>query len=605
MNTMSFRDVEVTSGYLFNKQELNRKTTINAVYNRFDETGRVAAFNFDYAEGISDPQKKPHIYWDSDIAKWIEGAAYIIKKHPDPALESKVDAIVEKIKANQGEDGYFNVYYTVIEPGKRFTVRNNHELYCAGHLMEAAVAYADATGKKDFLSCMEKYADYIWQVFVEEKSAAFATPGHEEIELALVKMYRFTGKKKYLDLAAFFINTRGTTDENDYIVRDKNNQSHLPVREQTEAVGHAVRAMYLYTGMAMLAKETGDKELISACKTLWEDVVLRKMYVTGGLGSIYIGEGFTSPYDLPNDTAYAETCAGIALAFFSQAMLALENDGKYADIIERVVYNGVLSGLSLDGKAFFYENPLEITRNDRFKSSRGSRRLSITQRMACFETSCCPPNISRLLATIGNYIYGIDSDTLYVNQFLSSTLAAHGITCKQETTYPNGNTITVKAMGVAKVAIRIPAWCDRFQLSKPYVMQKGYAIIENDGGEICLQLDMTPRMVFADCRIKADANRVCVMRGPILYCAETVDNEASLHSYILPPEIKAKESFHKEFGLYTLEIPCKKLASFEGTLYSNKPPVAKDAAIKLIPYNCFANRGESDMLVWLCRSFCG
>ena len=602
MKTVSFNNVELISGYLFDKQELNRKTTINAVYDRFYDTGRIGAFNFDYIEGVSDPAMKPHIFWDSDVAKWMEGASYIIKKHPTPELEAKLDALVEKIKKNQGEDGYFNIYYTVIKPEDRFTDRSRHELYCAGHLMEAAIAYADATGKTDFLDCMEKYADYIKKVFVDEKSAAFSTPGHQEIEIALVKMYLFTGKKKFLDLAAYFVDTRGTIEEKDTTTGGNYSQSHLPVREQTEAVGHSVRAMYLYTGMAMLAKETGDEKLISACKTLWNDTVLRKMYVTGGLGSTRIGEAFTNAFDLPNDTAYAETCAGIGLMFFSEAMLALENDAKYADIIERVLYNGVLSGLSLDGKAFFYENPLEITINDQFVNSHGSRRLPITERVECFSCSCCPPNINRLLPSLGNYIYGIDGDTLYVNQFVSSSLDDNGITCKIETTYPNGNTIKVKAEGASKVAVRIPAWCDSFKLNKPYVIENGYAIVENDGGEICLTLDMTPRIVYADSRIKADANRVCIMRGPIVYCAEGVDNGENLHRFIIPSEIKATESFNESFGLYTLEVPCKKRVEFEGGLYSNKPPKAVDATLKLIPYDCFANRGESDMLVWLCGS---
>lgn len=603
MKSFSFDKVSLTSGYLFDKQELNRKTTINAVYDRFDDTGRIGAFNFDYVEGVSAPAKKPHIFWDSDVAKWMEGAAYIIKKHPTPELEEKVDALVEKIKKNQGEDGYFNIYFTVIKPEARFTDRSRHELYCAGHLMEAAVAYADATGKRDFLDCMEKYADYIWQVFVEEKSAAFSTPGHQEIELALIKMYLYTKKKKYLDLAAFFINTRGTIEENDTTTGGNYSQSHIPVREQTEAVGHSVRAMYLYTGMAMLAKETGDTELLAACKSLWNDTVLRKMYVTGGLGSTCIGEAFTSAFDLPNDTAYTETCAGIGLMLFSQAMLAFENDAKYADAIERVLYNGVLSGLSLDGKSFFYENPLEITLNDRFENLHGKRRLPITQRVECFSCSCCPPNINRIFPTFENYVYGKDGDTLFVNQFISSALSEDGITCKQETTYPNGDTVKLCASGAKKIAIRIPHWCDSFKLNKKYALENGYAVVDNDGSEITVKFDMTPRLIYGDCRVKADANKVCVMRGPVVYCAEAVDNGENLHSIVLPAKIKAKEIFSEEFGLYTLEIPCTKRVSFEGGIYSNKPPKADKFTVKLIPYNCFANRGESDMLVWLCGSY--
>lgn len=261
MKTFSYAQVDLTSGYLFEKEELNRKITIHSVYDRFYDTGRIAAFNFDYREG---DEKKPHIFWDSDVAKWMEGACYILKKHEDPALLQKVESLVARIKEHQGEDGYFNIFYTVCEPENRFTNRDKHELYCAGHLMEAAVAYAEATGRTDFLDCMERYADYIKKVFVDERSASFLSPGHEEIELALLRMYTHTGKRKFLDLAAHFINIRGTEEDRQFSY----NQSHVPVREQSEAVGHAVRAVYLYTGMARLAKQTEDPTLVAACKRL-------------------------------------------------------------------------------------------------------------------------------------------------------------------------------------------------------------------------------------------------------------------------------------------------------------------------------------------------
>ena len=593
MKTFSFNSVELTDGYLFDKQELNRKITINSVYDRFYDTGRIGAFNFDYGKNPDSP--KPHVFWDSDVAKWIEGAAYIIKKNPSPELEEKIDALVEKIKQNQDENGYFNIYYTVCEPENRFTDRDRHELYCAGHLMEAAIAYADATGKRDFLDCMEKYAEHIRKVFIEEQSAAFSTPGHEEIELALVKMYLFTKKEKYLDMARFFIDTRGTKPEPKASFYC---QAHKPVREQTEAVGHSVRAMYLYTGMAMLAAQTGDEKLISACRKLWEDTVLRKMYVTGGLGSTHIGEAFTVPFDLSNAEAYTETCAGIGLMFFSNAMLAFENNARYADAIERVLYNGVLSGLSLDGTAFFYENPLEINLREKYENRIGRRRLPITQRLTHFGCSCCPPNVNRLLSSLGNYIYGADGDTLYVNQFVSSRLDADGISCEQKTGYPNNGRVTLSVSGAKKVAVRIPDWCESFEINKPYEMKNGYAVVDNDCNVIEVSFDLTPRAVFGDPRIRHDACRLAVMRGPIVYCAEAVDNEDNLHTLVLPSEIKASESFDEKFGLYTLSVPCKKRIPFEGGLYSSKAPITEETTVKLIPYSGFANRGESEMQVW-------
>lgn len=593
MKLIPYRQVALKGGYLYEKQELNTRTTIPAVFDRFYETGRITAFKFGFPE--KDPVQ-PHYFWDSDVAKWMEGAAYILSRESHPDLEAKVDELVEDIARNQGEDGYFNIFFTVVQPENRWKNRDWHELYCAGHLMEAAVAYAEATGKTKFLSCMEKYADYIAKVFMEEHSAAFSTPGHEEIELALVKMYRYTGKKKYLDMAAYFINTRGTVEESS---RHGYNQSHAPVREQDSAVGHAVRAEYLYTGMAYLAKETGDEALMAACRKLWEDTAYRKMYVTGGLGSTYIGEAFTTPFDLPPDQAYTETCAGIALCFFSNGMLALDNRAEYADVIERALYNGVLSGLSADGAQFFYENPLEVNLSERFNSVWGSRRFPAHRRVACFGCSCCPPNVNRLLASLGNYLYGVDGDTLYVNQFAASDMTDGDVKASQTTDYPRDGRVTVTAEGVQKVAIRIPAWCDSFTLDKPYTLQNGYAVVENDGTPVTVSFDLSPRLVWADSRVLRAAGRAAIQRGPVVYCAEGVDNgEGKLHNYVL----SKASAFAEEAGAYglpDLRVPCIRETVNEGDpLYRNTPPVTEEAVLKLIPYNAFANRAETDMRVW-------
>ena len=591
MKTFSFNQVELTDGYLFNKQELNRKITVRSVYNRFAESGRFAALD-------CDGTVTPHIYWDSDVAKWIESAAYILQKHDDPELEVLADALIAKIKKHQGPDGYFNLYFTIVEPDARFTDRSQHELYNAGHLTEAAIAYADATGKTELLEIVERYLEYIHRCFPYKRSANFTTPGHEEIELALIKLYRYTGKKKYLDMAKYFLDMRGTVKE--WGSDELYSQTHLPVREQTEAVGHAVRAMYLYVGMAYLAAETGDTTLLDACRALWRDVTDRKMYVTGGIGSTHLGEAFTHAYDLPNDTAYAETCAAIGLVFFANAMLALENDAKYADVLERTLYNGVLSGISLNGKSFFYENPLEINLSERFHVRHGKRRFAITQRLECFSCSCCPPNLSRLLAALGNYVYGQEDDTLYVNQFVSSTLKSGTLRCTMQTDYPREGTVRLTASGAARVALRIPAWCEQFTINKPYQMQKGYAIIENDGSEIVVVFDMTPKAIWTDPRVIRDTGRFCIMRGPIVYCAEAVDNGENLHSFSVPADFSYEERLNEDFGLYTLTVSCKQSLPFEDGLYAAHPPKTRDTTLTLIPYSCFANRGESDMLVWLC-----
>jgi DUF1680 family protein len=353
--------------------------------------------------------------------------------------------------------------------------------------------------------------------------------------------------------------------------------------------------------MAHLAKETDDDALKQACRILWNDITSHKMYVTGGVGSTNIGEAFTTSYDLPSDTAYAETCAAIALMFFGNAMLALENDATYADVIERALYNGVLSGLSLDGKKFFYTNPLEINLSERWSSTWGKRIFPITQRPDIFNCSCCPPNINRLLSSLGNYIYGHEDDTLYVNQFISSHLDSDGVCCTQETDYPNRGTIKLRVKGAAKVAVRIPAWCEHVTFSKPYTIQRGYAVVENDESEIIVEFDIKPRLVYADSRVIRNAGRVCVARGPVVYCAEGVDNGQYMHSYSIPQSPEFSESYDERFGLHTVQVACMQETGFEDALYSNRAPQKTAAYLKLIPYSCFANRGESDMLIWLRR----
>ncbi|MCH5183125.1 MAG: glycoside hydrolase family 127 protein [Oscillospiraceae bacterium] len=597
MKLFSLKQVELTGGYLFEKQELNRNVTIHAVYDRFSESGRIGAFDFAWKEGMP---HQPHVYYDSDVAKWMEGASWILCKHDEPLLTERVERLIDRIERHQQPDGYFNIYYTVCKPGERFTDRNMHELYCAGHLFEAAVAYAVATGRERFLHCMERYADCIYRIFVEEQSAAFTTPGHEEIELALLSMYRYTGNPRHLELAKWFLEKRGGPERD--VATPAQNQSHLPVREQTQAVGHAVRAMYLYTAMAELAHLTGDGELLSVCKQLYADVTEKKMYVTGGIGSTRVGEAFTVPCDLPNEEAYAETCASIALLFFCKRMQENENLASYGDTVERALYNGVLSGLSPEGNAFFYENPLEITLADRYTYSWGGPRpLAITKRVHLFDCSCCPPNLNRLLPRLGEYLYGQEGDTLYVNQYAGSRLHGEGISCTMETDYPRDGRIRLTAEGVGKVALRIPAWCKTFTLNRPYELRDGYAYVEN-GGEILLTLDMEPFAVYASPRVAEDAGRLCVQMGPVVYCAEGRDNGGDLHTLALPTDFACQPYERKRdarIGLDTLAVKGYRMESEAGGLYTRTTPSLRPETIRLIPYNSFASRGESDMRVWL------
>ena len=336
MRPISYHDVEITGGFWQNMQRRNREATMPAVLARFEETGRMVAFRCEktWPEG-----KKPHFYWDSDVAKWLEAAAYILQKQPNPVLEQAAEKIISLIEQNQGADGYFNIYFTTVEPEMRWRNRDWHELYCAGHLIEAAVAYYEATGRDRFLNCMRKYASYIERVFMIERSAAFATPGHEEIELAIVRLWRCTGEKRWLRLSEFFVNQRSNNPKDKPVCGEpRYAQDHLPAREQVTAEGHAVRAMYLYCAMADLAEDLRDEGLLNACRALFENITQKRMYVTGGVGSTHRGEAFTIDYDLPNETAYAETCAAVGLALFCRRMSAIEPDSRYADAAERLIY---------------------------------------------------------------------------------------------------------------------------------------------------------------------------------------------------------------------------------------------------------------------------
>lgn len=450
---VSFSNVDINMGFWQKRQQVNRDTTIYAIRDRFLDTGRFEAIRCQWREGM---EKKPHIFWDSDIAKWMESVAYLVEKQPMPELEALVEETIDCFERQQDFQGYVNSFFTGVAPSKRWKNRWDHELYCAGHLMEAAVAWYHATGKDRFLKVMCRYADYIDRVFRQEKSADFLTPGHEEIELALVKLYHATGEKKYLDLSQWFIDQRGN-NEMDFNpdasaeIRAYS-QSHLPCAQQMTAEGHSVRAGYLYSAMADIAYECDDKALQKACETLFENIVKRRMYITGGVGSSHRGEAFTIDYDLPNETAYTETCAAISMAFFANRMLLLDPDAKYADLVELEMYNGFLAGLSLDGKCFFYTNPLEIqlsrhaAQDTRTECARDY--LPITQRVEVFDCSCCPPNVTRFLASLGDYVYTESDDCIYLHQYLGNSAHIGGAKIQITTEYPREGIIHIQAEGL-------------------------------------------------------------------------------------------------------------------------------------------------------------
>lgn len=602
---ISLTELTLSDGFWKKRQEINRNVTARAVYERFRDTGRFDAIACNWQEGMPN---RPHEYWDSDVAKWIEGVAYITARKKAPELEKIVDETVDNIEKNMLPCGYFNSYYINLDPDARFTNRNNHELYCLGHFIEAAIAYRNATGKDKLFSLILRYVDYVYEVFLKEKSAKFFTPGHQEIELALFKLYKETEDRRHLELCRYFIEERGRHEEHMFLPEHPNGfypdaefQSHKPVREQREAEGHCVRALYMYSAMADLAGELGDEELLDVCKALFEDITERKMYITGGVGSDRYGERFTHAYDLPNDVSYTETCAAIAMMYFCRRMSELEIDAKYADIIERVMYNGMLSGVSLDGRKFFYTNPLEtdprlLSRYDIFDEP--PTYQPIQQRVEVFECSCCPPNILRHIASIEEYFYSVSGDTVFVNQFGAGDLNCGNVKITQKTEYPKNGDISFSVSGdIKNLAIRIPAWCDNYIIDRPFEIKNGYAYIENPQGEINVSFEMEPFFVQANPNVIENGGRVALCRGPIVYCGEAPAG-TNLRSLRFTDD-NFIESFDEEIGAITL---IGKLEATSATkdfgLYRKYTAADTEKEIEFIPYYSFANHGEQEMLVW-------
>ena len=612
---VQFTDVKVTDGFWQYRQKLNAETTIYAVHKRFDDTGRFDAYRGTWREGMPN---KPYIWLTGDVEKWIESVSYLRRAGKCAELEELCDKVIDRIERNQLPDGYYNMWLQQAEPMKRWTNRDWHELYAIGHLIEAAVAYYEATGKDKLLKIACRAADHVYTVFVEEKSAAFFTPGHEEIELALVRLYRCTGEKKYLELSKHFIDERGMHGEEKIpanvgrftTTNGRVDQTHAPVRQQNTAEGHAVRAVYLYSGMADIAYEYEDEELLSACQKIFDNMKNRRMYVTGGIGSTHINEAFTVDYDLPNLTAYTESCAAIGLMMFARRMQRIDIDAKYADVIEQIMYNGFLSSTALTGNAFFYENPLEINPRliNREKHSLKPTRMPITQRVEVFTTSCCPPNITRTMASIGDYLYTYNEDTVFVQQFMDSEseFDMNGKTVKitQRTKYPVEGAVKLTVEGTERVAVRIPAWCDKWSIrvngkTENPVPEKGYIYLPS--GEIELDFDMTPYAIETSPHVQDDSGRVAIKRGPVVYCLEGVDNGADLRDIHIDLS-KPIESEDCSFcGLPTLKATGwrRDAKVFDNALYVRRGANKVEQELHFVPYFAFANRGETEMIIWI------
>ncbi|WP_319560685.1 beta-L-arabinofuranosidase domain-containing protein [Marispirochaeta sp.] len=643
MTPVIWKAVDFDGGFWKERQELNLNVTLNAEYEQLVKTGRLEALKQQWRPG---QPGNPHHYWDSDVAKWIETAAYTLSYHADDKLEKKIDTIINTIEKAQFDDGYFNTYFTIVEPGKRWTnLHVMHELYCAGHLIEAAVAYFESTGKRKFLYIMIAYADYIDSVFGPEEDKIHGYPGHEEIELALVKLYRVTGEKRYLALSKYFIDERGKTpnffeqearqrneDPDHSPIRESLNrnylaegpyalfQAHAPVCQQKTAEGHAVRAMYLYAAMADAGIETGDSSLLDACKVLWSNVTEKRMSITGGVGTFDEGERFTYDYNLPNEAVYNETCASIGLIFWAHRMLLATFDAKYADIIEQTLFNGVLSGVSLSGDRFFYSNPLAVSPGMYSNRIIRNPRLS-PQRQSWFEVSCCPPNLARLVASLGGYFYSLGEKGIYIHLYgqNSSQMTFKGtkVGIRQHTEFPWDGKIRIELSLDSPLdfalSVRIPGWCSTpsasingTSVSLAGIVKDGFAGFKRlwqSGDYIDLAFPMEPVLVEAHPRVRQNCGRAAIKRGPLVYCLEEVDNGDRLWDVSLSENTDFTSTFKKDLlgGIVTVKAKGKsrKIEDWDGTLYSSQRSDSYEREITAIPYFAWSNRNPGEMIVWL------
>ncbi len=592
--------------------------------------------NFRVAAGTEQGEFAGCVFQDSDVAKWIEAAAYTLIAHPDPDLEATVDLAVDQIVSAQQPDGYLDTYYIINGLDKRFTnLRDNHELYCAGHMLEAAIAYFRATGKRKLLDAMLRYVDLIDQTFGAEEGKLHGYPGHEIIEMALMKLYDLTGEEKHRRLARYFIDQRGQSPL--YFAQEKQEkpfrwastsygyqyyQAGKPVREQEEAQGHAVRAVYLYSGMADVARSTGDDSLWEALTGIWNNMTRKRMYITGAIGSSHVGEAFTYDYDLPNDTVYGETCASVGLVFLAKRMLSVKPKGEYGDVMERALYNGVISGMNLSGDRFFYVNPMEVL-PEACRKDEGKRHVKPV-RQKWFHCACCPPNLARLLSSLGDYAYGTRDRTLFVHLYMGSRVqvnfAGQGVCLGVETRYPwEGRIgIEVKDCGEAEwtLALRVPGWCRGYTLflgqqEVTGELRDGYLYVTRrwkKGERLELALDMPAEEVRANPRVREDIGKVAVTRGPLVYCLEEADNGRDLHRVLLDQEGEWKALWEPDLlgGVVTLSgegLTESEESWGEDTLYRPAGEVTyENKKLKWIPYFAWANRGEGEMAVWIRKS---
>ena len=589
--------------------------------------------NFKIAAGREKGEFYGAVFQDTDVAKWLEAVGFSLACYPDEALEKTADEVIDLIADAQCEDGYINTYFTIKEPDKRWTdLCEGHELYTAGHLMEAAVAYYEGTGKRKILDCLCRFADLICDTFGTEEGKIHGYPGHEEVEIGLIKLARVTGNQKYLDQAKYFVDARGVGEN--YFMKEMSrpdyklifpefadytpeySQSHEPVREQKTAEGHAVRAVYLYCAMADLAEKYKDEGLLHACETLWNNMVQKRMYLTGGIGSSGYLERFTVDYDLPNEYNYCESCASIGLALFGLRMNQITGESKYMDIAERALYNTVLAGIALDGKSFFYVNPLEVWPPACMEGTTKKHVKPIRQKW--FGVACCPPNIARTLASLGQYIYAAypEKNQLYVNLFVSNETILdwneNEISVKLETKFPWENLYKMELKNVPAdgmdISLRVPDYAEDHEIKvngkkadiKP---ESGYCKVHvTDDAEIQVTFQAPPKFVYANPQVRADSGKVAIMRGPLVYCLEEIDNGQNLPAIFIDTEAGLTEEASDLFGgCVVIKAKGKKLDenSVSEELYGTVKPKLEDTGLTAVPYPYWNNRGEGEMLVWI------
>lgn len=619
MEFINFSQVNITDNFWKPKiDKVATKTLSACIYQTETATPRLR--NFEKVARGKGEKHEGIFYDDSDVFKALEAMSYSLKTHPNPDMEKKCDEWIDIIAAAQLPDGYLNTYFTLTDLSKRYTDMSMHEDYNAGHMIEAGVAYYNATGKRKLLDVCIRWANQFDSLFGPGKRDWVT--GHQELELALVKLYKVTKDEKYLKLADWLLSERGKKLAKGYTWTDWKDTAYaqdvLPVKQQTKITGHAVRAMYMYTGAADVATQTGDVDYLKAMRAVWEDVVYHDMYITGGIGSAGSNEGFTTNYDLPNEQAYCETCASVGMVFWNQRMTALTGDAQYMDVLERSLYNGALDGLSLSGDRFFYGNPL---------ASKGQH-----QRREWFGTACCPANIARLVESLGNYIYAKTDDGIYVNLFIGSNsnikIGNTDVAVKMETNYPWDGKVKLNIdpnkRSKFKMYVRIPEWVknkivpgDLYRTNEnqgsgnnftcmlndklvKYNYENGYAIIESEwkkGDKVEINFPMEIEMIKARQEVKQDSNRIAIQRGPIVYCIEGADNNGKAWNVIIPENTKFETIDYK-----VLDEPVKALtAEVPVVLVGDNGLSVKTGKRKIIaiPYYCWANRGKNEMQVWL------